>query len=137
MGVNISTRWDDMIHVKKKFIFFFLKTTLKKRIIFLLLFSYLVPFVFSIFLLFLSIQSILVNKIQKDMKSDLNQELMILENTFNNLDHLSQLLSFQGIVGHKLHQYLNSDNTYKQVRLTQQIQKDLNVIAFTNPNVGL
>ncbi|MBM7570096.1 sensor histidine kinase [Aquibacillus albus] len=116
---------------------YFYRVTLKKRIILLFLLASLIPFIFIGFISYHTINSIVNNQIQRGIQSNLKQDALTLENTFDNLNHLSQQLSFEGIVGKKLNTLLNSHDLYERVEITSELKSELNVIAFTNPSVGL
>jgi len=117
--------------------FSYKKLSLKTRIILLFLLSFLIPFTFIGIISYHTIHSIVNNQIQKGLQGNLKQDTVALENTFNNLNHLSQQLSFEGTVGKKLHALLSTDVHYERKEITGDIISELNVIDFTNPSVGL
>src|SRR5690554_3380724 len=76
----------------------FKQVTFKKRIIIIFLCSSLIPFTCLGFLSFYTIDSILRNKVEGSLQSNLRQDLITLENTLNNLNHVSQQLAYGGTV---------------------------------------
>ncbi|QMV41285.1 CHASE3 domain-containing protein [Cohnella cholangitidis] len=113
------------------------QVTFKNRIIFLFLFSSLIPFVFLGVISFYTIDSILSNKVEHTLQSKLEQDLSYLENTLNNVNHVSQQLAF-GIGTNKLIEEMNNaQEPFKQIQLLNEIKEELNVISFSNPNIGL
>ncbi|NBD27756.1 sensor histidine kinase [Paenibacillus glycinis] len=111
--------------------------TLKKRIIILFLISSLLPFIFVFFISYHTIYSILTNKIQDNLQSNLRQVELSLENAIGNLNSVSEQLAFKGSIGRDLEILLTSDNAYERSQMTTQINAELNLITFTNTNVGL
>ncbi|MFC4809930.1 sensor histidine kinase [Paenibacillus sp. GCM10023250] len=111
--------------------------TLKKRIIILFLISSLLPFIFVFFISYHTIYSILTNKIQDNLQSNLRQVELSLENAVNNLNSVSEQLAFKGSIGRDLEILLTSNNAYERSQMTTQINAELNLITFTNTNVGL
>lgn len=111
--------------------------TLKRRIIILFLFSTLTPFVIIGLISYYAIYSILTNKIQTGVQSNLKQVERSLESSIANLNHISQQLAFEGTVGRKLDQWLKTDVSFEQFRLTEELKEELRLITFTNPTIGL
>jgi two-component system sensor histidine kinase YesM len=111
--------------------------TLKKRIVFSFIVSMLIPYACITAVSYMTISSLLVNRIQTGIRDNLGQVLLFLENTVRNLNHISQQLTLSGTVGGMLQEYLANPNPYDRSLLKLNIRKELNLIAFTNPNVGL
>ncbi|MFB9278776.1 sensor histidine kinase [Cohnella cellulosilytica] len=111
--------------------------TLKKRIIVLFLISALLPFIFLFFISYHTINSIFTNKIQDSIQGNLKQVRLSLENAIGNLNSVSQQLSFTGTIGRELEIQLASESTYERSLMTSRINSEMNLITFTNPNVGL
>ena len=97
----------------------------------------LIPFLLSCYLSYRTIHSILTTKLQSGIQSNLKQVTLSLENTLSNLNHVSQQLAFEGSIGKQLEQLMLADQPYDRSYLTDQIKNQLNLIAFTNPNIGL
>ncbi|MCA0756999.1 sensor histidine kinase [Paenibacillus sp. N4] len=110
---------------------------LKRRIVALFIASSLIPFIGIGLISYWTIDSILFNKIQLGIQSNLKQVQLSLENTMNNMSHVSQQLSFDGTVGKKVDQYLLGDGPYETWSLTDEIKSEVGAITFTNPNIGL
>lgn len=111
--------------------------TLKRRIIILFMFSTLTPFVIIGLISYYAIYSILTNKIQTGIQSNLKQVEQSLENTIGNLNHVSQQLAFEGTVGRKLDEYLSAATQYQRFELHEKLKEELRLITFTNPTIGL
>lgn len=113
------------------------RLTLKNRILLLFAAATLIPFICTCFLSYNTITSILNTKLQSGIQSNLKQVRLSLENTLNNLNHVSQQLTFKGNVGRQLEKFLTAKQPYDRSYLTDEIKSQLNLITFTNPNVGL
>ncbi|WP_308634862.1 sensor histidine kinase [Paenibacillus silvisoli] len=111
--------------------------TFKNRIIFIFLISSLTPFICLGFISFYTIDSIIGNKVESALQSNLKQDLMTLENALNNLNHVSQQLAYGGSTNKLFEQLAEARKPYDRLRLTNEIKTELNVISFSNPNVGL
>lgn len=110
---------------------------LKRRIVVLFIASSLIPFIGIGLISYYTIDSILFNKIQMGIQSNLKQVQLSLENTINNMSHVSQQLSFDGTVGKKLDKYLLGGGPYETWSLSDEIKSEVGGITFTNPNIGL
>jgi two-component system sensor histidine kinase YesM len=99
----------------------------------------LIPYACITAVSYVAISSIMVNKTQAGIQDSLKQVLLFLENTIRNLNHISQQLTLDGAVGRMVDDYLANPNRnpYERSMLKLEIRKELNLIAFTNPNVGL
>lgn len=113
------------------------RMTLKNRILLLFVASTLIPFICTCYLSYKTINSILNTKLQSGIQSNLKQVTLSLENTLNNLNHVSQQLAFEGNIGQQLEQFMIADQPYDRSYLTDQIKYQLNLVTFTNPNIGL
>jgi two-component system sensor histidine kinase YesM len=113
------------------------RMTLKNRILLLFVASALIPFICTCYLSYKTINSILNTKLQSGIQSNLRQVTLSLENTLNNLNHVSQQLAFEGNIGKQLEQFMIADQPYERSYLTDQIKYQLNLVTFTNPNIGL
>ncbi|WP_372630926.1 hypothetical protein [Cohnella sp.] len=110
--------------------------SLKNRVAIVLLLSTIIPLVLSGGISYFSITSILENKIQNGVHSNLKQVQISLVNTLANLNHVSQQLAFNGTVGRDLSKYLEMDDLFLKDRLGKEIQNNVNHINFTNPDLG-
>lgn len=113
--------------------------TLKKRIFIIFLCSTLIPFICIVLISYYTIYSILTNKIQNGIQSNLRQVELSLESTISNLNHVSQQLAFPGSVGKKLDQMLSlaPSQTYERSQMISTLRDELSLVTFTNPNIGL
>lgn len=117
--------------------YFYDYLTLKKRIIIIFLSSFLIPFVSIILISYFTIYSILTNKIQTGIQNNLRQVELSLENSINNLNHVSQQLAFGGIIGNKLDDFLSTDEPFERSKMLSDLKEELGLITFTNPSIGL
>lgn len=124
-----------MLHFSRRYLYEYF--TLKRRILYIFLISTLIPIFCSSIISYYAITSIMTNKINAGIQGNLKQIKLSLENTINNLNHVSQQLSFQGSVGQKLDQLLNENEPYERSKLVDAIGIELGSITFTNPNIGL
>ncbi|WP_325050445.1 sensor histidine kinase [Cohnella endophytica] len=62
---------------------------------------------------------------------------MSLENTFTNLNHVSQQLAFEGTIGQELNELLLSQKPFERSQITEQLKSQMSLVTFTNPNIGL
>ncbi|MFB5763557.1 sensor histidine kinase [Paenibacillus medicaginis] len=113
------------------------RMTLKNRILLLFVASTLIPFICTCYLSYKTINSILNTKLQSGIQGNLKQVTLSLENSLNNLNHVSQQLAFEGNIGQQLEQFMMADQPYERSYLTDQIKYQLNLVTFTNPNIGL
>lgn len=111
--------------------------TFKNRIIFIFLISSLTPFICLGFLSFYTIDSIIGNKVESALQSNLKQDLLTLENTLNNLNHVSQQFAYGGSAIKRLEELETVQQPYEKLRLNNEIRGELNNITFSNPNIGL
>ncbi|MDF2834768.1 MAG: histidine kinase [Paenibacillus sp.] len=111
--------------------------TFKNRIILIFLISSLAPFVCLGLISFYTIDSIIDNKVESALQSNLKQDIMTLENTLNNLNHVSQQLAYGGGTNRLIEQLDTATQPYERLRLNNEIRSELNNITFSNPNIGL
>ncbi len=116
---------------------FFEQLTFKKRIMFIFVASTLIPFICVVVLSYHTMSSILSSNLESSVRSNLRQVQLSLESTISNLNHISQQLAFEGSIGKKVDQLLNTDNPFERAVLTEEINTELNLISFTNPTIGL
>ncbi|MGI2296525.1 sensor histidine kinase [Paenibacillus sp. GXUN7292] len=110
--------------------------SLKHRFIYLLLLSVLIPLIPLGSISYLSMNEILENKTKQGIKSNLHQVRLSLDNLLSQLNHVSQMLAFDGQVGKSLENYLNAKALDKKL-FYDELRAQLNLIQFTNPSVGL
>lgn len=110
--------------------------SLKNRVIAVLLLSTMIPLMLSGGISYFSITSIMENKIQNGVHSNLRQVQISLINTLSNLNHVSQQLAFNGTVGRDLAKYFETDDILLKDQLGRDIQNNVNLIRFTNPDLG-
>lgn len=101
------------------------------------LFSSLIPFVSIVLISYFTIYSILTNKIQNGIQSNLKQVELSLENSINNLNHVSQQFAVGGSVGNKLSEMLSAEEPFERAKTLSDLKEELGLITFTNPSIGL
>jgi len=111
--------------------------TFKKRIIAIFVVCMLIPFLCLGLISWYTINSILTNKVESSIVSNLQQERLQLENVLNNLNHVSQQLAFGVNNNRLLEQLYYEKDLFNKSRIRNDIKVDLNVVTFSNPNVGL
>lgn len=110
--------------------------TLKQRIVLMFLCCMLVMFT-GIFVLSNGlVDALLRNKIDAGYQSGVGQLTLMLENVISNLNHVSQQL-VAGQVAGDLDEYLKTEEPYQKIAYANQVRETLNLLTFTNPNVGL
>ncbi|MCM3634415.1 MULTISPECIES: sensor histidine kinase [Paenibacillus] len=113
------------------------KTTFKYRTVTIIMLSVIIPFTCLSLASFITINSILSNKVEGSIQSNLRQEILNLENNLNNLNHISQQMAF-GVNNNKLLELLHvEEDPFTRSRYRNDLKSDLNVLTFSNPNVGL
>ncbi|THF76393.1 sensor histidine kinase [Cohnella fermenti] len=113
------------------------RLTLKNRILLLFAAATLIPFLCTCYLSYNTITSILDTKLNAGIRNNLKQVALSLENTLSNLNHVSQQLAYEGNIGRQLEAFMTADKPYDRSYLTDQIKYQLNLVTFTNPNIGL
>lgn len=111
--------------------------TFKKRIIAIFVVCMLIPFLCLGLISWYTINSILTNKVESSIVSNLQQERLQLENVLNNLNHVSQQLAFGVNNNRLLEQLYFEEDLFTKSRIRNDLKGDLNVVTFSNPNVGL
>nr|WP_204955890.1 histidine kinase [Metabacillus crassostreae] len=125
------------IVIKKFIVNPFSQVTFKNRIIFIFLISTFIPFICLGVISFYTIDSIIDNKVESSIQSNLKQDLVTLENSLNNINHVSQQLAFGGRVTLLLEELQNESEPSQKIELISEIKSEINLISFSNPNVGL
>lgn len=97
-----------------------------------------IPFISIFAISYYTIDSIFANKINDGIRSNLQQVTSSLENSITNLNHVTQQLSYSGTIGKKLDEVLKpSSNIFELIEARDELKNELNVVTFTNPNIGL
>ncbi|ALS26685.1 histidine kinase [Paenibacillus sp. 32O-W] len=111
--------------------------TLKARIFIIFLFSSLVSFISISIISYFTINSILSNKIETGIRSNLKQVTLSLEKSINSLNHISQQFAYEGTIVRELDELMRTEEPFLRMKLQHQFKKKLNLITFTNPDIGL
>ncbi|MDR9856930.1 histidine kinase [Paenibacillus sp. VCA1] len=110
--------------------------SLKNRLLIILSLTALLPLAILGGITYYSMLSLLENKTEASVISHLHEVRMSLDNTFSQMNHVSQQLAFDGKVGQDVERYLQA-NAYGKKALQDEIKRELGVISFTNPNLGM
>jgi len=111
--------------------------SLKNRIMILFVACSLIPFAGIGLISYYTIDSMMTNKIQNGIQSNVRQVQLSLQNTINNLNHVSQQLSYQGTIGKRLYDYLESSQPYERSEIINDMKDEIVMITFSNPNIGI
>lgn len=111
--------------------------TLKRRIFIIFLFSSLIPFISISVISYFTINSILSNKIETGIRSNLKQVSLSLENSINSLNHISQQFAYEGTIVRELDELMRTQEPFQRMKLQHQFKSKMNLITFTNPDIGL
>ncbi len=123
-------RWFRMPHPFKP------GTLRRTLVIYLLIACLFPPVLFSAFT-YSSLHSILTNKIRGGIDASLKQEATGLENVLNVLDFASKQFALDGRIAELLNRYLAARRAYDRAKIKKDIEESMNVVNFTNPNLGL
>ncbi|RCW49018.1 sensor histidine kinase [Paenibacillus prosopidis] len=110
--------------------------SLRNRLLVILPLTALTPLILIGSISYYSMHSILENKTKAGILSHLHEVRISLDNTLRQLNHVSQQLAYDGVVGKNLENYLIS-KTYEKKKLEEEIEKEISMISFTNPDLGL
>ncbi|WP_256757187.1 sensor histidine kinase [Cohnella sp. WQ 127256] len=111
-------------------------TLRRTLVIYLLIACLFPPIIFSGYTYSTSL-SILTHKIKAGIDASLKQEATGLENVFNNLDFVSKQFALDGQTAERVNEYLNTVKVTEKAEIMKDIEESLNVVNFTNPNLGL
>ncbi|KRF43660.1 sensor histidine kinase [Paenibacillus sp. Soil787] len=114
-----------------------LTPTLKSRMIIILLLSTLIPLFLLGAVSVVSFKNSTSKKIESGLFNTLKLTSSSLQSTLNNMDYASLQLTNEGSVGQKLLSYMSMDSSYQKLELSQAIQSNLNLVNFTNPDLGI
>ncbi|RAV13594.1 cache domain-containing sensor histidine kinase [Paenibacillus contaminans] len=112
-------------------------SSLKTRLIATLLMSTMIPLILLGAISYLALQTIFHEKIQNGIQNALSQTRTSLENTLSNMEYASLQLSQEGTLGQSLSSLLSSQSVFEQLQITTDIQKNMNLVNFTNPYLGV
>jgi two-component system sensor histidine kinase YesM len=106
----------------------------KRQLITILTLSALIPLTLLGGVSYYSIYSLLDNRVERGIKSNLEMEMAALENTMNNLDFASKQLAF-GSTGRKVQTFISSTPSMKAA-LLKEVNEELQSILYTNVVIG-
>lgn len=115
----------------------FKKMSLKGRIAILFAVSTFFPLLFTVVFSYHTMSSILTNKLNTTFNSNLSQIRLTLENTVDDMNYVSQQIDFSENINITLQNYLEMEDSLEKKQLYEEIKNELNVITFSNPNIGL
>ncbi|WP_169445300.1 cache domain-containing sensor histidine kinase [Paenibacillus terrigena] len=99
--------------------------------------STLIPLLLLGAISYLALQNVFQQKIENGIQNSLAQTRINLENTLSNMEYASLQLSQEGSVGQSLSKLLTSQRVFEQMQLTTEIQRNMNLVNFTNPYLGV
>ncbi|MFC5531649.1 sensor histidine kinase [Cohnella yongneupensis] len=111
-------------------------TLRRTLVIYLLIACLFPPILFSAFT-YSSLHSILTHKIRAGIDASLKQEATGLENVLSNLDFVSKQFALDGQTAERVNAYLNTEKLTEKADMMKEIEESLNIVNFTNPNLGL
>lgn len=129
-----TQRWNRLL---RKLMHPFKRNTLRRTLVIYLMIACMFPPVLFAGYTYSTMHSILKNKIQAGIESSLKQEATGIENLLSNLDFVSKQFALDGQTAAKVNDYLTTDKMTEKVEMSQDIEDNLNVVNFTNPNLGL
>jgi two-component system sensor histidine kinase YesM len=116
---------------------FRLRHSLRYKLIVILSVSTLIPLLLIGSVSYLSIYSILQNKVEKGVKQTLRQEIKGLEEVLTQLDFASKQLAIDGDIGMSFEQYFAAGDIYDKRVYQKEIERSLSLINYTNANLGV
>ncbi|WP_127529413.1 sensor histidine kinase [Paenibacillus kobensis] len=111
--------------------------SLRRTLIGFLMVGSLLPLLLVGLLSYTSIYEILFGKIKSGVSASLNQEAAALEYTINNLDFASKQFALDGQIVSEMSAYLQEKQIYRKSQIMTSINEKMNLVNFTNPNLGL
>lgn len=115
----------------------FKRSTLRRTLVIYLVIACMFPPVLFAGYTYSTMHAILKNKIQAGIEASLKQEATGIENLLSNLDFVSKQFALDGQTAAKVNSFLNTNKMTEKVEMSQDIEDNLNVVNFTNPNLGL
>ncbi len=129
-----TSRWNRLL---RQMAHPFKRGTLRRTLVIYLMIACLVPSALLAGYTYTAMHGILKNKIQTGIEAGLKQEATGIENLLSNLDFVSKQFALDGQTAAKVNAFLNTDRMTEKVELSMNIEDNLNVVNFTNPNLGL
>ncbi|MFC0213381.1 sensor histidine kinase [Paenibacillus chartarius] len=111
--------------------------SLRRTLVFYLMVACLLPLILVGVITYYSTYSILAGKIESGVRANLSIEAASLENAINNLDFASKQFALDGQIVAEVTNYLNEQDVFKKSQLMSSINAKINLVNFTNPNLGL
>lgn len=111
--------------------------SLKSRVTIMFITGSIITFVLTSSVSYYTITSILDNKIERGIDISLNQVSKDIEMTLNNLVTVAKQLSYEGIIGNDIDNYLTSTSYADKRIYFENINMYLNLIDYTDQNIGL
>ncbi len=111
--------------------------SLRRTLVVYLMIGSLLPLFLVGVLTYTSIYSILSGKIQSGISAGLNLEAITLENTLNNVDFASKQFALDGQIVDEVSTFLLEKQVFKKAQIMSSINEKINLVNFTNPNLGL
>lgn len=115
----------------------FKRGTLRRTLVIYLIVACMCPLLLLAGFTYSSMHTILKNKIQAGIEASLKQEATGIENLLNNMDFVSKQFALDGQTAAMVNKYLETSKITEKVEISRDIDNNLNVVNFTNPNIGL
>ncbi|MFD0714543.1 sensor histidine kinase [Paenibacillus sp. GCM10027626] len=111
--------------------------SLRNRLVLALIIIVFIPLMLLGGISYVAIQEIYSNKVESGIMNTVDKVKAGLESTLDNMEYASLQLSMEGSVGQNLYNLLSTPSHFQQYALRQEIQKNLNLLNFTNPYLGV
>lgn len=111
--------------------------TVKKKIVTIFLLFYMLIFVSITIVSFFTVNILTKNNITASMLNNLYHAQLYLEKKLSNLDYVSQQIAYSNEVLEMLKKYKDETTPYYQAEIRKAIGTRINLIAFSNPDIGL
>ncbi|GGD58976.1 sensor histidine kinase [Paenibacillus nasutitermitis] len=111
--------------------------SLRRRLFSVLMLIVFIPLVLLGGISYVAIQEIYSNKIESGITNTLVNVKSGLESTLENMEYASLQLSMEGSVGQNFYDLLANPSNFQKYALQKEIQKNLNLVNFTNPYLGV
>ncbi|MCL6459471.1 MAG: histidine kinase [Gorillibacterium sp.] len=115
----------------------FQNSSLRNRLIIVLMLIVFIPLSLLGGISYLSIQQIYSNKIESGITNTLDKVKSGLESTLENMEYASLQLSMEGGVGQDFYTLMTAQSEFQKYAISREIEKNLNLVNFTNPFLGV
>ncbi len=110
--------------------------TLKTRLIFMIIISSSIPIILVGLISYYYLFAVLTDRMYIGIQNNLSQVRIALETVLDTLNHTSQHLAFEGVIGEDLTMYLSSDISYSKKEIMDKMNTQITTIEFANTNIS-